>query len=158
MYRRHGPAAFRRAERLLGSRSDADEVVHEVFLRLFEQESSFKGRSRESTYVYSAVTHACLNRIRNERTRSRLIDLQTHAVVRCDPGTRPEWSLLARDLLRRLPENLATVAIYYYLDELTQREVAEILGCSHTQVAKLLSQLSRFVDAQEKTHVTTIPR
>src|SRR5688572_17215314 len=51
LYREHAPAASRRALRLLGSLSDADEVVHDVFLRLFEQPIRFLGQSRLSTYL-----------------------------------------------------------------------------------------------------------
>ena len=37
LYRKHAPAAFRRAQRLLLDVSDADDVVHDVFLALFER-------------------------------------------------------------------------------------------------------------------------
>ena len=70
LYRQHAPAAFRRAQRMLGGVSDADEVVHDVFLRMFEQPDQFLGDSRASTYLYSAVTHECLNRIRKPQRRA----------------------------------------------------------------------------------------
>ncbi|HMI90508.1 MAG TPA: sigma factor, partial [Polyangiales bacterium] len=72
VYRKHAAAAFRRAERMLGSVSEADEAVHDVFVRLFEQPDRFLGASLISTYLHSAVTHECLNRIRNRRTRALL--------------------------------------------------------------------------------------
>jgi RNA polymerase sigma-70 factor (ECF subfamily) len=67
-----------------------------------------------------------------------------------DAGTRPEWTVAARDLLERLPQRLAEVAVYYYLDELSQREIASVLGCSHRHVGQLLARLSRWVERQEK--------
>jgi RNA polymerase sigma-70 factor (ECF subfamily) len=150
LYRQHAPAAFRRAERMLGSVSDADEVVHDVFLRLFEQPDQFLGMSRISTYLYSAVTHECLNRIRNRRTRARLGEQRAQLERTSDPGTQAEASLAARDLLAALPEPLAAVAVYYHLDELSQREIAVILGCSHSHVRHLLAKLERWVREQEK--------
>jgi RNA polymerase sigma-70 factor (ECF subfamily) len=150
LYRQHAPAAFRRAQRMLGSVSDADEVVHDVFLRLFEQPDQFLGQSRVSTYLHSAVTHECLNRIRNRRTRARLTEERRHLWSASDPGTSAESAVAARDLLAQLPETLAAVAVYYYLDELSQREIAGVLGCSHSHVAHLLAELASWLKQQEK--------
>jgi RNA polymerase sigma-70 factor, ECF subfamily len=150
LYRKHAPGAFRRAQRMLGSASDADEVVHEVFLQLFEHPSKYLGASRISTYLYSAVTHACLNRIRTRRTRARLAYERQQLVPTSDPGTQAHAALVARELLEQLPEKLAAVAVYYYLDELSQREIAEVLGCSHRHVGQLLVRLASWVKEQEK--------
>src|SRR5262245_16990500 len=103
---------------MLGSISDADEVVHDVFLRLFEQKK-FLGHSQISTYLYSAVTRACLNRIRNARTRARLTAERQHLWSASDPGTSAESAVEVHDLLVQLPETLAAVAVYHYLDELS---------------------------------------
>src|SRR6185295_4628919 len=73
LYRRHAPSVFRRARALLGSDADAHEVVQELFLSLFERPDQYQGRSALTTFMYSATTHACLNRIRNRKTRLRLI-------------------------------------------------------------------------------------
>lgn len=150
LYRKHAPAAFRRAQRMLGSVSDADEVVHDVFLRLFEHPDQFQGQSRASTYLHSAVTHECLNRIRNRRTRARLTQEHVHLWAASDPGTGAESAALAHGLLAQLPETLAAVAVYYHLDELSQREIAAVLGCSHSHVAQLLVQLESWLAAKEK--------
>jgi RNA polymerase sigma factor (sigma-70 family) len=150
LYRQHAPAAFRRAQRMLGGVSDADEVVHDVFLRLFEQPEQFLGQSRVSTYLYSAVTHECLNRIRNRRTRARLTEQRRHLWSASDPGTSAESAVVVRELLAQLPATLAAVAVYYYFDELSQREIAGLLDCSHSQVGNLLAQLASWLKDQEK--------
>lgn len=150
LYRQHAPAASRRAQRLLGSVADADEVVHDVFLRLFERPELFQGKSLASTYLYSAVTNECLNRLRNQRTRARLIAERHHLASANDPGTSAESALAVRDLLAQLPETLAVVAVFYYLDELSQREIAELLSCSHRHVGQLLARLEAWLQHQEK--------
>ncbi len=150
LYRNHAAGAFRRAERLLGNAADAAEVVHDVFIALFERPEQYRGGSM-SAYLYSAVTHACLNRIRDQRNRYRLeLEHNATAPPGSDPGTAPEWVLAARAALDGMPEQLAQVAVYYYLDELTHREIAEILGCSHRHVGALLSRLSRWAQRQER--------
>jgi RNA polymerase sigma-70 factor (ECF subfamily) len=133
---------------MLGNASDADEVVHDVFLYLFEEPSRFAGTSRLSTYLYRAVTNACLNRIRNARARQRLVAEQQHGMPMHDPGGRAEWSASARALLRRLPEPLAAVAVYRFIDELSQREIGSLLGCSHSHVGVLLQRLEDWIERE----------
>lgn len=148
LYRAHAPSAFRRAERLLGSAADAREVVHDVFVRLFERDD-LRG-SDMSAYVYGAITHACLNQLRNQRTRARLLRDHGSTSLAHDPGASAEAKLIARTTLAELPEPLAQVAIYYYVDELSHREIATLMGCSHRHVGNLLVRLKGWAEKLEK--------
>lgn len=134
---------------MLGSDGDACEVVHDVFLSLFERPEQYAGKSSMTTFLYSAVTHACLNRIRNGKTRLRLAT--EHGPVLATPSR----ALSAEDLtvlhaeLARLPEPLAQVAVYRYVDELTHDEIARILGCSRRHVGDLLERLETRAEREE---------
>lgn len=150
LYRAHAGNAFRRASRLLGHEADAHEVVHDVFVSLFERPQQHAGHSRMSTFLYSAVTHACLNRLRNRKTRSHL--LAQHALgisPNLHSDSAAEQLLLLRSLVARIPESLAQVAVYRYMDELTHQEIAEILGCSRRHVGDLLQRLSLCLEERE---------
>src|SRR5688572_26052095 len=86
VYQRHAPAVFRRARQILGNAADAREIVQDVFLSLFEAPHQFRGKSSLSTFLYSATTHACLNRVRNQRNRERLIHERfAHETAEADP-------------------------------------------------------------------------
>lgn len=146
LYRKHAAGAYRRALRLLGNEADAAELVHDVFVALFEHPAQQVGNM--NAYLYGAVTHACLRRIRDRRTRAR-IDSERHPMVEPNPGTHAESSLIARATLASMPDQLAQVAVYYYLDELNHREIAEVLGCSHRHVGNLLQRLTRWAEREE---------
>ncbi|HEX6241228.1 MAG TPA: sigma-70 family RNA polymerase sigma factor, partial [Polyangiales bacterium] len=139
LYARHAPAVHRRALRLLGSEADAHEVLQDLFVSLLARPDELAGRSAWSSYLYTATTHACLNRLRNQRRRERL--LEREAAVGQEHASEPEQLVLLRAALARLPEELATVAVYYALDGLTQQEIAQILGCSRRHVGHLLERL-----------------
>ena len=150
LYRAHAANAFRRARRLLGQDADAHEVVHDVFLSLCERPEQHSGRSSMSTFLYSAVTHACLNRIRDRKNRDRL--LEQHALTLPLP-TAPlsaDQLLQLRALLARIPEPLGHVAIYHYLDGLPQHEIASVMGCSRRHIGDLLIRLTSWLQAQEE--------
>jgi RNA polymerase sigma-70 factor (ECF subfamily) len=150
LYRAHAPSALRRARRLLGSDGDAGEVVHDVFLSLFERPEQYAGKSSMTTFLYSAVTHACLNRIRDGKTRLKLV---RENALSLGPSSAP--SLSAEELamlhaeLATLPEPLAQVAVYRYVDELTHDEIARILGCSRRHIGDLLERIEALAVAKE---------
>ena len=151
LYRMHAANAFRRALRVLGNDADAHEVVHDVFLSLFERPEQFANKSQVSTFLYSAVTHACLNHLRSRSTRRRL--LAQHAATVPQPGAvraPADQAAQVRALLERVPPPLGEVAVYYYVDELTHAEIARVLDCSRRHVGDLLQHLAAWVEQQER--------
>lgn len=138
VYRRHGHAVLRRARMILGSDAEAQEALHEVFASLLARPEQFTGRGGEIGFLYSATTHHCLNRLRNQRNRMRIVSerVQTsdfHAV----DATLEERTRVSQ-LLARLPEQEAAAVVYYYLDEMSHAEIAPLLGCSRRQVGNIL--------------------
>lgn len=148
LYARHAPAVHRRALRLLGSEADAHEVLQDLLVSLLTRPDELIGRSAWSSYLYAATTHACLNRLRNQRRRARLLDRE--ALIEPVRACEPDQLLRLRAVLARLPEELATVAVYYALDGLTQQEIAEILGCSRRHVGDLLQRLEAWGRNQDQ--------
>lgn len=118
--------------------------MQEIFVSLIRDPAQFRGSSSIVTWLYSATTHLCLNKIRDRDNRARL--LAQHAASSGDAGvtslTQAEDMAAARELLRRLPERLARVAVYHYFDGLTHDEIAALLGCSRRNVGKMLMRVA----------------
>ena len=142
LYRDHGHAVLRRAKRLLRDEDDARDIVQDVFLDIFRHPESFEARSSIATYLYSATTHACLNRLRDGRNRTRLVAIETAGRMTQAPA-RGETRALACEILAALPADEAALAIYLFCDELTHEVAAGLLGCSRRHVGDLASQLRR---------------
>jgi len=143
LYRSHGHLVRRRARRLLGNEDDAREVLHEVFASLLDRPAQLRRASAPTTWLYAATTHACLNRIRNRKTRAKLLAAahEGEGAAPAPTAASPEASAILRDLLAGVPESLAHVAVYYYADEMTQGEIAAVLGCSRRHVGDLIERL-----------------
>lgn len=142
LYRQHGHVVLRRARALLREEQEAQEVLQEVFMSLVDRPDQFEQRSSVTTWLYAVTTNACLTRLRNGRTRQRLLD-ERGAVLAPGPtgGDAERWAQV-RQLLASLPAELEAVAVHYYLDEMTQQEIAEQLGCSRSQVGNLLGEIA----------------
>jgi RNA polymerase sigma-70 factor (ECF subfamily) len=131
---------LRRARHLLGNEADAREVLHDVFASLLERPGQFSGHSSVMTFLYSMTTHHALGRLRRDRTHERLLEANHDPEGRAvTPAGQARAEL--REMLLALPHDLATVAVFYYLDEMTQEEIAEAMGCSRQWVTKLVLRL-----------------
>jgi RNA polymerase sigma-70 factor (ECF subfamily) len=140
LYLSHGPAVLHRARQLLGDEAEAQEVLHDVFTSLLQDPTQFAGLSSAMTFLYRMTTNAALGRLRSRRTRARLL-AQSYAGRTEPTQPSPEGLVELRAWLLGLPEELARVAVYHHLDEMTQEEIAQVLGCSRQWVGKLLAQL-----------------
>lgn len=154
LYRLHAGGAFRRAQRILGNAADAHEIVHDVFLSLFERPEQFASRSTFTTFLYSMVTHACLNHLRNQKNRLRLLEEHAPSVLVPSAAAAPERIVELRALLQGMPEELAHVAIYRYFDALPQSDIARVMGCSTREVAKLLTRLEQWAEQPKGAQCT----
>jgi len=139
LYREHGDLVLRRARRILGSEPDAQEVLQELFMSFVQKPEQLDGKTAMTGWLYAATTHLCLNTLRNRRTRVRLLASQPPPAP---AAPRAETALTAQQLLAQLPDELAQIAVYYYFDEMTHEEIAEIVGCSRRHVGNLLQQVN----------------
>jgi RNA polymerase sigma-70 factor (ECF subfamily) len=142
LYRRYGALVRRRARSILGDDHEAQDAVQEVFVRVIAAMAEFRGQSQPSTWLYRITTNLCLNRIRDSRRRrDRLAeaaeenrDAPTHA------GPAPEARTTLRTVLARVEEELAQVAVFYYVDDMDQAEIASVLGVSRRTIGYRLDR------------------
>jgi RNA polymerase sigma-70 factor (ECF subfamily) len=134
LYQRYGTAVCHRARRLLGDDAAARDVCHDVFVEILRARPAWAPRSPVA-WLYTTVTNKCLNRLRSGRRFARA--LRAHAPVE---RSAPELLPLAV-LLRDLPEELQEIAVYYGLDEMSQEEIALVLGVSQKTVSNRIHEI-----------------
>ncbi len=142
---RHHDTAFRFSYRLLGSRTDAQDVAQEVCIRLVERIASFRGDSRFSTWLYQLVLNACRDHVRRQ---GRVRDMQRgyaafHAEDQAnwaDSDRRLRWLYVALDQLK---PDLKETALLILAEDVTQEDAATILGISAGTVAWRMSEVKK---------------
>jgi RNA polymerase sigma-70 factor (ECF subfamily) len=133
---------------ILNDEAEAQDVLQEIFMSLLHDPRQFIGVSSVTTFLYAASTNRCLNRLRNSKTRKRLLATRpTSEAV----DARSEQLAQLRQLLTRLPAELAAVVVYSYLDEMTHEEIAEQIGCSRRQVGNLLERAAEHCRRDDRT-------
>src|SRR6266496_4309499 len=122
LYRRYGPALLRKAERMLQDRDEAKDLVQGLFLDLLLRPET----PADLPYLYRAITHRCLNHLRDRRNQGRLL-AGADETPRGPARTRLDERVVDRQLLA-----------YHFVDDLTQDEIAGLIGTSRKTVARRL--------------------
>ena len=146
VYRRYGPALLRKAERILLNPDDAGDIVQGLFADLIKRGNC---NEAELPYLYRAVTNRCLNLIRDRKRRAALLERE-QTTLTPPPRTRCDDKILSLEFVTRLTQRLdkksAEILIYRFVDDLTQEEIAELLGTSRKTVGKRLKKIRREVE------------
>jgi RNA polymerase sigma factor (sigma-70 family) len=140
-YRRYGPALLRKARRLLRNEADARDAVQTLYLTLLEQTQP----SLDLPFLYRALTHRCLNLIRDERNRARLLERESSS-LRGPSRIAPDAQVLGLDALcklaDRVEESVMETLVYRFYDEMGLEEIAEIMRVSRKTVQNRLARAS----------------
>jgi len=138
------------AERLLGDRALAEDVVQESFLRAFKGLANFEGRSTLQSWLHRITVNSALSKLRQrKRLAEQPIDEHLPEFDRNDCRIEPPWTRLAsvdeimesddtrrrvHETIQKLPDNYRVVLQLRDLDDYDTAEVAGLLGISETNV------------------------
>lgn len=134
--------------RLLGDRSEAEDVTQEVMLRAWQGISKFRGQSSYFTWLYRIAVNEA-NRALDRRSRRPAgvaigaDELQLPAPAALDPSRQAENSELRRALARalaELPPQLRTALVLRDVEGLSTQDAAEIAGISRAAFKSRLHQ------------------
>ena len=145
---------FNTALSFLQHREEAEDITQDIFIEVYQSLSKFKEQSTISTWIYRITVNKCLDQLRAKKRQKRfgfitsLFHHETgevlHEVSHFDhPGIELEKKEKARILFRaieRLPENQKTAFILWHIEELPQKEIAEIMQASVKAVESLLQR------------------
>ena len=157
-YDRYASLAFTFAIRLLGSHSDAEDLLQEVFLQVWRQAQSYSPeRGSPEAWLITMTRSRAIDKLRSMRRRD-MSPLAPDEPPRLEGGTQAgpptqasEAKLTLQGVLTKLSEAQRTVLELAYFDGLTQSEIAahlrEPLGTVKTRMRTGLERLRGFLGA-----------
>lgn len=141
------------------------DLGQEVFVRAYRGIRSFKGRSSFSTWLYRIAMNTCIDytRKRSRSVESRIVPEEVAEYAGSEPLTErrqygPDDRALSSELgeqiqaaIDALPEYHKTVFVLREIEQLSYKEIAEVVGCSIGTV------MSRLHYARKKLRVMLAP-
>lgn len=121
--------------RLVNSHEDANDLLQEVFLKIWQALPSFRGEAQVYTWVWRIATNEALNHLRRQQVRSalRLTSFEEEMDHRIEADPYFNGTAAQRELAKavaRLPQKQRQVFVMRWWDELSYEEMSAITGTS----------------------------
>jgi RNA polymerase sigma-70 factor (ECF subfamily) len=139
LYEKHAPSVYGRCRYLLKDDEAAKDALQEVFARALKALPEFRAAASPTTWIMRIATHHCFNVLRAKQAAWH-DELKAVASQRKVEQETPDRRELVRALIAAAPEEAGEIAVLYYVDELTQAEIAEATGRSLPTIRKRLRE------------------
>ena len=140
------PRSVRTAYLILGNHADAEDAVQEAYLRAWKFRHSIEDESSRQPWLYRVVVNACNSKLRTEiphRDRRRGVDALDLVASHDEVGSRLATTQAVCDALSDLPVHLRVVVVLRYYADLSEREIAQIIGRQPGTVKSRLHEARR---------------
>ena len=151
---RYQSRILRTARVFVRNDEDARDITQEVLIDVIRNSHKFRFQSGLNTWIYRITVNQSLNYLRNNKKRSNTISIDQSdenspgAVTRnlpdqgqLDPGQQMEQSGRSRPLhaaIESIPEKQRTAFVLYEYDDLSYKEISEVMNVSIPSVESLL--------------------
>ncbi len=136
LVRRYQEKVYWIARRVLGDHEDADDVVQEVFIRVYEGLKNFRGDANFYTWLYRIAMNLSLNAVRKRRLKDFVpYDEVMEEILPGDaaadaPVEGQEYQTILERAIASLPPQQKKVFLMRYYDEMPYEEMSKLLGKS----------------------------
>jgi RNA polymerase sigma-70 factor (ECF subfamily) len=120
---------------VLRNQQDAEDAVQDIYLRVWRALPGFRGQARFRTWLYRVALNTCLNIRRSLQQDLRQVDSEASLDQAAGEGESPTEIALQIERRRRLwshvsglPEKYRLVIALFYQQQLSYREIAQILA------------------------------
>lgn len=139
LYERCSQRVYAQMVRMVGQQ-DADDVTQQVFIHLFRKLDKFDGRSKLETWIYRLSSNEALQHLRVRSRHPTDTLLNDPASDSDDAQERSEQAELLDVALSRIDPELRAVLVLKEQEQLSYREIADIVGIPEGTVGSRLNR------------------
>ena len=151
LYDFYAPALLSVCFRYCGNKDDAEDILHDGFIKIIQHIQNFKVRSDGSleAWMRRIMVNTALNFLRSRQKEKSFIDIDPileRIDLHDEEEPDPEEIYLQVDreqileLICSLPSGYRTVFNLYVFEQYGHREIAELLGCTENTSKSQLSK------------------
>src|SRR5262245_50218512 len=149
----HSASVMKVARAYTLTNDECQDLAQEILLQAWRSLPRFAGKASAATWFYRVALHTAMNWQRKDKPRRArqqpLFEVHVEATERVDGAEQVQQRETVEQLYRaihQLPKTDAALVLLY-LDELSYREMAEVLGISENNVGVKLNRAKKALGA-----------
>ena len=153
LYHQFKNLVFNLALQYTNNIEDAEEITQDVFVKVFQHSKDFKQEADIKTWIYRITINQSLDYIKSKERKKRSFwsniigskdsEINPSLSDFNHPGLEMENKEALKELMRKiyqLPEQQKTAIILLKIEDLSQREVAQIMNLSEGAIESLFQR------------------
>lgn len=158
LYDRYSDKIFRRSISFVKEQAIAEDLTHDIFMKILLNLGSFKGKSKFSTWIYSITYNYCIDFLR-KRQKERTQASTYGSEIDTEEAELEEFEgfrQLKIDRLQKLLEMVSVddkmILLMKYQDSLSIKQIQEVYGISESAVKMRINRAKGKVKKLYRTH------
>ena len=145
LYDRYAPIVYNKCLGFAKSKVEAEDLTHDIFIKLYTKLNTFKGTSKFSTWMYSFTYNFCVNYIQRNsyKKREKVQEIETNQSVTEEISDSDIFQLKSKKLksvLSIIDPKDKMILLLKYQDELSIKEIQSVLEISESAVKMRLKR------------------
>jgi len=137
-FNKHGAKLYRIALAILANKAEAEDVVHDAFIKLFEKLPSFESPNHEIAWLTKVTVNLCKNRLRSHWWK------RTEPLLDTYPA-RNDYQQGVMEAVLKLPKKYRAVIHLFYYEGYATKEIAEMTEQKESTVRQQLTRARRLL-------------
>ncbi len=131
------------------SPQDQDDLFQEILLQLWSSIPGFRGKAKETTWIYRVAVNTALvwnrGQVRRQKKHNKITAIKLNEGIQqqdCEPAETQQITERLYEAIRSLPKIDGSIVLMY-LDGLSYDDIAEVLGISQNNVGVKLNRAKK---------------
>lgn len=155
-------AIYNSAYRMTGDKSDADDLVQDVFLSAYKSFHQFVEGTHCKAWLYKILRNTFINKIRRQGrevdylrgegavVRGHELNSSTHQLINSSTTLKEGFDETIQKALNKLSEEFRMAIILCDIEEFSYQEISEVLECPVGTVRSRINRARRFLAKELK--------
>lgn len=147
LYDRYAPKVYNKCLGFAKSKVEAEDLTHDIFIKVYVKLNSFQGKAKFSTWLYSFTYNFCVNYVQRDAYKNKVETnqeiIERNADKKEEVSDEEIFKLKAEKLqkaLMLLDPNDKMILLMKYQDELSIKEIKDVLEIGESAVKMRLKR------------------
>lgn len=149
LYKEYSSKIFRVCFGYFNDTEKAKDVMQDTFITVFTNLNELKNQENIAGWIYRIASNKCLRQIENEKKKQLVREYSFFDHEDVDPRVEETNFVRLHRCIAELPD-MDRLIIGFYLEDLKQDKIAEILGLSHSNVRVRMHRIKEVLSKKMK--------
>lgn len=149
LYERHSARVYNKCLSFVQENALAEDLTHDIFLKVYLKLKSFEGRSKFSTWVYSITYNYCVDTINSKKKSIQNLDeYQYEQTLSTEPDDEELFRIqheALKQILNSISPDDKSILLMKYQDDFSLQDISDSLGIGLSAVKMRLARAKQKV-------------